>query len=126
AAAIAAQGLLRLGAYLADRGQAGEKFGEKSGEKYWQAGLRVLDTLIDPGGHYLSVDPRHHGLLLHSVYYRPGGWGPIPSGARPPRGESSQWGDYHLREAALYAQRAARGEQTLAFFAPSRTARQQV
>src|SRR5262249_27967408 len=118
AAAIAAQGLLRLGAYLADRGQAGEK--------YWQAGLRVLDTLIDPGGHYLSAAPRHHGLLLPSVYHRPGGWDHVPSGARIPRGESSQWGDYHLREAALYTQRAARGEQTLAFFAPSRTARQQV
>jgi unsaturated chondroitin disaccharide hydrolase len=121
AAAIAAQGLLRLGAYLGERGQGGEK----SGEKYWQAGLRVLDTLIDPAGHYLSVDPRHQGLLLHSVYHRPGGWDYVPPGARTPHGESSQWGDYHLREAALYAQRAARGEQTLAFFAPSRIARQQ-
>ena len=117
AAAIAAQGLLRLGAYLADRNQ--------SGEKYWQAGLRVLDTLIDPGGPYLSVDSRHQGLLLHSVYHRPGGWDHVPPGARTPRGESSQWGDYHLREAALYVQRAARGEPTLAFFAPPRMARQQ-
>ena len=29
----------------------------------------------------------------------------VPPGARTPRGESSQWGDYHLREAALYVKR---------------------
>jgi unsaturated chondroitin disaccharide hydrolase len=117
AAAIAAQGLLRLGAYLEERNQ--------SGKKYWQAGLRVLETLIDPAGHYLSNDPRHQGLLLHSVYHRPGGWDYVPPGARIPRGESSQWGDYHLREAALYVQRAARGQQTLTFFAAPPTAHQQ-
>ena len=109
AAAIAAQGLLRLGAYLSDRGE--------SGDRYWQAGLRVLDTLLDPGGPYLSVDPQHQGLLLHSVYHRPGGWDYVPPHARTPRGESSQWGDYHLREAAVYVQRVARGERYLTFFA---------
>ena len=43
----------------------------------------------------------HQGLLLHSVYHRPNGWDHVPPGSRIPRGESSQWGDYHLREAAL-------------------------
>jgi hypothetical protein len=116
AAAIAAQGLLRLGAYLDERNQ--------NGQKYWQAGLRVVETLIDPAGPYVSNDARHEGLLLHSAYHRPGGWDYVPPGARTPRGESSQWGDYHLREAALYVQRAARGERTLTFFAASPTARQ--
>jgi len=108
AAAIASQGLLRLGAYLSDRGN--------DGDRYWQAGLRVLDTLLDPDGPYLSVSPDHQGLLLHSVYHRPGGWDYVPPHAHTPRGESSQWGDYHVREVALYVQRVARGERYLTFF----------
>src|SRR5207247_244692 len=91
AAAIAAQGLLRLGTYLTDRGDAGGR--------YWQAGLRILEALFDANGPYLSVDPRHQGLLLHSVYHRPGGWDHVPLGAGTPRGESSQCGDYHARAA---------------------------
>ncbi len=51
AAAIAAQGLLRLGRYLQDRGE------EADGTRYFQAGLTVLDTLFDEP--YLSVDPNH-------------------------------------------------------------------
>ena len=31
-------------------------------------------------------------------------------------GESSMWGDYHAREAALYLQRILRDEPYLAFF----------
>ena len=41
AAAIAAQGLLRLGRVLAARGETAD------GDRYQQAGLRVLDTLFD-------------------------------------------------------------------------------
>ena len=37
----------------------------------------------------------------------PNGWDHVPRGSTIPRGESCQWGDYHLREAALYV-RAAR------------------
>ena len=111
AAAIAAQGLLRLGRHLASRG--------RDGARYQQAGLRVLETLLDEAGPYLSRDPAHQGLLLHSVYHRPGGWDHVPPGARTPRGESSQWGDYHLREAALYVQRLARGGPYLSFFGPA-------
>jgi len=108
AAAIAAQGLLRLACVLIHRG--------KDGARYQQGGLRVLDSLLDEGGPYLSRDPAHQGLLLHSVYHWPNGWDHVPAGARTPRGESSQWGDYHLREAALYVQRLAKGGPYLSFF----------
>ena len=106
AAAIAAQGLLRLGHLLGD-----------DGHRYTQAGLHVLATLLDATGPYLSMASTHQGLLLHSVYHRPNGWDHVPSGAQVPRGESSQWGDFHLREAALLARRMARGERYPTFFA---------
>jgi len=105
AAAIAAQGLLRLGRVLGGEGR-----------RYVQAGLTVLRTLFDEP--YLSADPEHQGLLLHSVYHRPNGWDFVPAGSKVPRGESSMWGDYHAREAALYVQRLARGGPYLAFFGP--------
>jgi unsaturated chondroitin disaccharide hydrolase len=111
AAAIAAQGLLRLGRHLGARGQ--------DGDPYTQAGLRVVATLTDPAGPYLSTDPNHHGLLLHSVYHWPNGWDHVPAGARIPRGESSQWGDYHLREVALHVRRLATGAPYLTFFGPT-------
>jgi hypothetical protein len=94
AAAIAAQGLLRLG----------HELGEK---QYTSAGLTVARTLLaEP---YLSTDPRHQGLLLHSVYHRPNGWDQVHDGQRVPNGESSMWGDYHLRELALYLDRLESG-----------------
>ncbi len=108
AAAIAAQGLLRLGRLLTERGE--------DGARYEQAGFRTLDTLFDDGGPYLSTDARHQGLVLHSVYHWPNGWDHVPAGARTPRGESSQWGDYHAREAALYLLRLAGGGPYLTFF----------
>jgi hypothetical protein len=110
AAAIAAQGLLRLARVLAARGA--------DGDRYEQAGLQVLDTLLDEP--YLSVDPDHQGLLLHSVYHWPNGWDYVPAGAVTPRGESSQWGDYHAREAALYVKRLAEHAPYLTFFGPVR------
>jgi len=96
AAAIAAQGLLRLGRYLGETG---------AGEKYWQAGLTTAQTVLSEP--YLSVDPGHQGLILHSIYHRPNGWDHVPEGSKIPRGESSMWGDYHARELALYIQRLA-------------------
>ena len=83
------------------------------------AALTVLDTLLDASGPYLSSGPAHEGLLLHSIYHRPNGWDHVPEGSKIPRGESSQWGDYHVREAALYVQRVARDEQYLTFFGPA-------
>jgi hypothetical protein len=94
AAAIGAQGLLRLGRRLKD-------------ERYWQAGLTVCDSLFDEP--YLSTDPAHQGLILHSVYHRPNGWDAQP-------GESSMWGDYHAREVALYLLRVAEGGPYLKFW----------
>jgi hypothetical protein len=108
AAAIAAQGLLRLARALRATGE--------DAAQYETAGLRVLETLLDEP--YLSTDAAHEGLLLHSVYHRPNGWDHVPRGSKIPRGESSQWGDYHLREAALLVRRAARDEPWLAFFGP--------
>ncbi len=109
AAAIAAQGLVRLGNYLSARGDS------RNGPHYRQAGLTIAGTLFDQP--YLSVDPRHQGLLLHSVYHRPNGWDYVPSGQRVPNGESSMWGDYHARELALLLLREARLEKYPVFFA---------
>jgi unsaturated chondroitin disaccharide hydrolase len=111
AAAIASQGLLRLARVLKRRGH------EADADRYEQAGLHLLRVLFDEGGPYLAVDPQHHGLLLHSVYHWPNRWDHVPAGASVPRGESSQWGDYHAREAALYVKRLAEGGPYLAFFA---------
>ncbi len=94
------KGLLRLGNYLKSKGETGP------GNRYWQAGLRVLDTLLDEP--YLSTDENHQGLLLHSIYHRPNGWDFVPAGSKIPYGESSMWGDYHIREVCLYLQRIIR------------------
>ncbi|MGA2039897.1 MAG: glycosyl hydrolase [Bryobacteraceae bacterium] len=94
AAAIAAQGLLRLGRYLND-------------DRYWNAGLTVANALFDEP--YLSLAASHQGLILHSVYHRPNGWCATP-------GESSMWGDYHAREAALYLLRFVEGRPYLKFW----------
>ena len=108
AAAIAAQGLLRLGNALGARGEA------EQGRAYRQAALTVARTLFaEP---YLSTDPRHEGLLLHSVYHRPNGWDYVPAGRKVPCGESSMWGDYHARELALLIRREAEGGPYLKFF----------
>jgi hypothetical protein len=108
AATIAAQGLLRLGNYLIAKGQ------RKAGAKYRQAALTIADTLLDEP--YLSTDTKHQGLLLHSVYHRPNGWDYIARGQKIPNGESSMWGDYHIRELAPLLLREARGESYLTFF----------
>ena len=66
-----------------------------------------------------ATDPLHQGLLLHSVYHRPNGWDHVPPGRKVPCGESSQWGDYHLRELALLVQRLADDRPYYTFFAPA-------
>jgi unsaturated chondroitin disaccharide hydrolase len=104
AAAIAAQGLLRLGRYL----------GDAKGRNYFAAGLTVLKTLLQVP--YLSEGGRHQGILLHSVYHRPNGWDYVARGQSVPNGESSMWGDYHLREGALLVLRMIRREPYLTFF----------
>ncbi len=102
AAAIAAQGYLRLGNYLG-----------AAGKNYTAAGLTIAHTVLSEP--YLASSSSHEGLILHSVYHRPNGWDYIPGGATVPVGESSFWGDYHALELALLIQRAALGQPWLAF-----------
>lgn len=109
AAAIGAQGLLRYGAWRQASGRNG-------GERYRQAGLTVLKTLLSD--RYLSRDANHQGLVLHSQYHRPNGWDYVPPGRKVPCGEATMWGDYHMRELALYVQRLAEKGPYLTFFAP--------
>ncbi len=103
AAAIAAQGLIRLGNYLKEKGHGEE------GENYYKAGLKVANTLFSEP--YLSVSETHQGLIMHSVYHRPNGWDYTPPGSKIPNEESSMWGDYHAMELAVLIQRdASRGK----------------
>ncbi len=108
AAAIGAQGLLRLGRYLEGKGDAA------AGKRYFQAGLTVLDRLLEEP--YLSTSDDHQGLLLHSIYHQPNGWDTVPAGKKIAQGESSMWGDYHIRELALYTQRLAKNDPYYTFF----------
>ena len=101
AAAIAAQGLLRLGRYLGN-------------DRYWQAGLTVCDSLFDEP--YLSSDVDHQGLILHAVYHRPNAWDAMPDPDRVPRGEACMWGDYHALEVALYLVRIIENGPYLTFW----------
>jgi hypothetical protein len=81
AAAIAAQGFVRLGNCLLARGD------EKNGDRYRQAGLTMADILFDEP--YLSTNLKHQGLLLHSVYHRPNGWDYVAPGQKVP-------GEFHV------------------------------
>jgi unsaturated chondroitin disaccharide hydrolase len=108
AAAIAAQGLIRLGNYMKGLGKRGP------GRRYLSAGLTVARTLFGDG--YLSTEPQHQGLILHAVYHRPNGWDHIPKGRKVPCGESCMWGDYHARELALLILRMAKDDPYYRFF----------
>jgi hypothetical protein len=108
AAAISAQGLIRLGRYLGLKGQ------DPDGKRYLQAGLTIAGRLFDEP--YLSTDPDHQGLLLHSVYHRPNGWDHIPAGRKVPCGESSMWGDYHAMELGVMILRLAADKPYYRFF----------
>jgi hypothetical protein len=108
AAAISAQGLIRLGKYLELK-----KKGSLA-RRYFQAGLTIADRLFDAP--YLSTDPDHQGLLLHSVYHRPNAWDHIPAGQKVPCGESSMWGDYHAMELGLMILRMATDKPYYTFF----------
>lgn len=113
AAAIGVQGLFRLSRYLEQKGGAENLDAAK---RYFQAGLTTLNTLLKEP--YLSTDKAHQGLLLHSIYHKPNGWDHVPEGQKIMCGESSQWGDYHLREVGLYVQRLINNEPEYTFFGP--------
>ncbi|BCS31225.1 glucuronyl hydrolase [Luteitalea sp. TBR-22] len=116
AAAITAQGLIRLGLYLgAEDRRPGPTATASEGERYLKAGLTVARTLLDEP--YLSTSRTHQGLLLHAVYHRPNGWDHIPRGRAIPCGESCMWGDYHLRELGLLIRRMALKQPYYTFFA---------
>ena len=107
AAAISAQGLIRLGNYL----------GTRAGKRYLQAGLSVAKTLFaEP---YLSTKKSHQGLLLHSIYHWPNRWDHVPIGQQVASGEASMWGDYHLLELAHLIKRMADAGEYPAFFISS-------
>ena len=107
AAAIGAQGLLRLGNYL-------RKNKADDAEKYWSAGLTVANTLFD--NPYLSSSANHQGLILHSIYHRPNGWDHIPADSKVPNGEACMWGDYHARELAFYLKEVIEGKSYYTFY----------
>ena len=130
AAAIGAQGLYRLGSYLereagrlsgmmidpdgggARRVPAAEIRGR--GEGYRDAALVTAAALFaEP---YLSVDEDHQGILLHSIYHRPGGWDYVGAKGSVPGGESCMWGDYHLLELAVMIKRENEGLGAQRFF----------
>ncbi len=94
AAAIGAQGLLRLSNLLKETEPVEAK-------KYEQAGFTTLRTLLTDD--YLAVEPEHQGILKHSVYHWPNGWDHIPEGQKVPANESSMWGDYHMVELCFLA-----------------------
>jgi unsaturated chondroitin disaccharide hydrolase len=108
AAAISAQGMLRLGRRFHQKGEV------ERGDRYWKAGIRMASSLFrEP---YLSTDPSHQGLLLHSIYHQPNGWDHRPDPDKAPYGESSMWGDYHAMELAVYLKRLINNEPYLTFF----------
>ena len=101
AAAIAAQGLIR--------------FGKLTGEKrYVQAGFTSAETMLEEP--YLSTEPHHQGILLHSIYHQPNGWDNVPAGQKIACHESSMWGDYHMRELAIQIGRMIDNKSDYAFF----------
>ena len=108
-AAINAQGLLRLGHYLGNKGETDDA------ERYTKAGLKVAQTLFaEP---YLSTASEHQGLILHSIYHEPNGWDHRPDPEKVAYGESSMWGDYHAMELAVYLKRLIEQGPYLTFFA---------
>jgi hypothetical protein len=104
AAAIAAQGLLRMGRTCTDPPKA---------RRYWQAGLGIAKTLLSD--QYVSLKSDHQGLILHSLYHRPKGWDRTDTDGVA-RGESTMWGDYHARELCLYLTRVLSDETYPAFW----------
>jgi hypothetical protein len=106
AAAIAAQGFLRLGRHLG-AAKDGNPARQAAALSYEGAGRAIAAALMQEP--YLSGDASHEGLLLHAVYHLPNGWDASSDGSGLPRGESCMWGDYHLLELALYLLRLSEG-----------------
>ena len=84
--------------------------------RYEQAGLRVLETLIDETGPYLSRDATHQGLLLHSIYHRPNGWDYVPAGLAHPARRVEHVGRLPSARGGALVKRMAEGEPYYTFF----------
>ena len=108
ASVITAQGLLRLARYLRAKGDTA------AAERYEKAGLVTARSIYSEP--YLSTDPAHHGLILHSIYHQPNGWDHQPDLDKAAYGESSMWGDYHAMELAVYLQRLIEEKPYLTFW----------
>ncbi len=108
AAAISAQGYLRLGNYLLAKGD------EKKGARYRAAAFTIAKALLTEP--YLSTNPKHQGITLHAIYHRPNNWDYIPTGSKIPCGESAMWGDYHTMELMSLIHREATNAPYPQFF----------
>ena len=107
AAAIAAQGLLRLGQIPRKEAPSGSK--------------SILAGRPDGGAHAprraVSIDGSDaRGASAPRRLPPAERLGLRPDGRKVPRGESAMWGDYHLRELALVLLRECRGEPWMTFW----------
>jgi hypothetical protein len=73
-----------------------------------------MNTLLEEP--YLSTRAHHQGILLHTIYHEPNAWDNKTDKHLAAHGESSMWGDYHMREVALYLSRIAKNERYYTFF----------
>lgn len=130
AAAITAQGLLRLARYLREeaarlaelpldldgsgpRRHTSEAIVERA-DRYDAAARVTANTLF--GEPYLSTGAEHQGILLHSIYHQPNRWDYVAPGQVIANGESCMWGDYHLLELAVLVKRLNDGDAPQRFF----------
>ncbi len=108
AAAICAQGFLRLGNYFLGKNDT------TRGHRYRAAAFTIARALLEEP--YLSSKHQHQGMTLHAIYHYPNGWDYIPQDRHIPCGEAAMWGDYHTMELLLLIQREAAGKPYPQFF----------
>ena len=108
AAAICAQGYLRLGNYLLSKGDP------QRARRYQAAAYTIAQALLQEP--YLSTRAAHQGITLHAIYHRPNGWDRVPKGRKIPCGESAMWGDYHTMELIHLIKRRAEAAPYPIFF----------
>ena len=108
AAAIAAQGLIRLGNFLEAHGES------RAGRRYSRPASRRRRR-CSPSRTCRPSRSTRACCCTRSITV-PNGWDHVPEGRKIPCGESSMWGDYHARELALLIRRMARDEPYYAFF----------
>ena len=74
-------------------------------------------------GPYLSTDPGHQGLLLHSVYHWPNGWDHVPAGLAFRAASRACGATTTLREARALREAAGRRRALSHVLRPERSAR---